>query len=498
MFYKRRIKMKIWSVSFLATTVAVALSSNAIACTGLIVGKEASNDGSIMIARNEDFSINNWNKYLKYRPAQDNQEGDWQLGNGLIVPMPKHFFAYSAIPDWDADTVNRDGKFYEERGINEHNVAISATTSAEINDKVAKVDPLIDNGVIEAIIPTLILPQAENAKQAVELLGHYIETYGAGEGNSLYIADTNEAWLFEIGSGHHWIAVKVPDDSYAMIANGLRVHGVNLANKEVLHSKDIFEFVEQNKLLDNADEKSFNFAKAFGVIGDEYNIDREWLGQKILTPSLHQQSRMTQYPLFMKPDTKISVENVAEVLSATYKDTVLEGKSKRPIRVERQLESHIIQLRPEMPEELQGIIWQSFGVLPESVLVPLYSTLQDYPKAYQVGDDNYSDDSAYWQFRSLTALASTNPDKYLPVLKATWDKEETQLYKQVAHLDKTLTDMYKVDKQAALNMAADYSYGQLKRTLDMATELRYKMITDLTKSTEKKYSEEEFKKIVNL
>lgn len=58
--------------------------------------------------------------------------------------------------------------------------------------------------------------------------------------------------------------------------------------------------------------------------------------------------------------------------------------------------------------------------------------------------------------------------------------------------------MYKVDKQAAMNMAADYSYGQLKRTLDMATELRYKMITDLTKSTEKKYSEEEFKKIVNL
>ncbi|EGA67424.1 Hypothetical dipeptidase, partial [Vibrio brasiliensis LMG 20546] len=77
-------------------------------------------------------------------------------------------------------------------------------------------------------------------------------------------------------------------------------------------------------------------------------------------------------------------------------------------------------------------------------------------------------------------------------------EEETQLYKQVQHLDKTLTSMYKDDKQAALNMAADYSYGQLKRTLSMATELRYKMMTDLTKSTEKKYSEEEFKKIMSL
>ena len=95
-------------------------------------------------------------------------------------------------------------------------------------------------------------------------------------------------------------------------------------------------------------------------------------------------------------------------------------------------------------------------------------------------------------------MASANPDKYLPILKATWDEEETQLYKQVQHLDKTLTSMYKDDKQAALNMAADYSYGQLKRTLSMAPELRYKMMTDLTKSTEKKYSEEEFKKIMSL
>jgi dipeptidase len=58
--------------------------------------------------------------------------------------------------------------------------------------------------------------------------------------------------------------------------------------------------------------------------------------------------------------------------------------------------------------------------------------------------------------------------------------------------------MYNEDKQAALDMAADYSYGQLKRTLNIATDIRYKMMTDLTKSTEKKYSAEEFKKIMSL
>jgi dipeptidase len=490
--------MKKMTLTLLSAAILSAISLSANACTGLIVGKNASSDGSIMIARNEDFGINNWNKHLAYRPAQLNKEGDWALGNGLVVPMPKQFYAYSAIPDWDAKTVNSDGKYYEERGINEFNVAVSATTSAEVNDKAAAVDPLIESGIIEAIIPTLILPQVKTAKQGVELLGQYIEKYGAGEGNSLYIADVNEAWLVEIGSGHHWIAVKVPDDSYAMIANGLRVHGVNLNANDVLHSTGLLDFVKSNKLLDKPDAKSFNFAKAFGVIGDVYNVDREWLGQHMLSASNKQDTRLQQYPLFMKPDSKLSIKDVADVLSATYEGTSLADKGERPIRVERQLESHIIQLRKDMPKELQGLIWQSYGVLAESVLVPLYSSLQNYPTPYTVGDDTYSDDSAYWQFRSLTALATANPDKYLPMLNEVWNKEETKLYKQVSSMDKTLKTLYKTDKQAALDMASDYSYGQLQRTLSMATETRYKMMTDMTKSTEKKYSEEEFKKIMSL
>ena len=50
----------------------------------------------------------------------------------------------------------------------------------------------------------------------------------------------------------------------------------------------------------------------------------------------------------------------------------------------------------------------------------------------------------------------------------------------------------------AIGLAADYSYGQLEQTYQMAKDLRYKLMTDLTKSSEKKYSEEEFKKIMSL
>ncbi|MNH21062.1 Dipeptidase A [compost metagenome] len=200
----------------------------------------------------------------------------------------------------------------------------------------------------------------------------------------------------------------------------------------------------------------------------------------------------------MKPDTPITVPDVTKLLSATYEGTALADKAERPIRIDRQLESHIIQLRKEMPKELQGLIWQSYGVLAESVMVPLYHSLETYPLPYRSGSDTYSDDSAYWQFRSLTALANTNPDKYLPLLRGVWGKQSEKFYKEVAVLDKTLKQTYASDKATALQLAADYSYGQLEQNYQLAKELRYKLMTDLTKSTEKKYSEEEFKKIMSL
>ena len=187
-----------------------------------------------------------------------------------------------------------------------------------------------------------------------------------------------------------------------MIANGLRIHGVDLASEDVLHSTGLVEFVEKHQLLEQADTASFNFAKAFGVTGDVYNIDREWLGQNMLSASNEQPTRQDQYPLFMKPDQKISVQDVANVLGATYKGTQLEANGERPMRVERQLESHIIQLRQDMPKELQGLIWQSFGVLPESVLVPLYSSLQGLP-------DTLSDRKRYL-LGSVGLLAVPQPD----------------------------------------------------------------------------------------
>ena len=66
------------------------------------------------------------------------------------------------------------------------------------------------------------------------------------------------------------------------------------------------------------------------------------------------------------------------------------------------------------------------------------------------------------------------------------------------YLHDMLKQMYSRDADLAITFAADYTNGVLQTTLDKASELKSALLTDLTRSTEKKYDPEEFEKISNL
>mgnify|MGYP002508327128 CR=1 FL=1 len=44
------------------------------------------------------------------------------------------------------------------------------------------------------------------------MLINYIDTYGASQGNTVMMSDQNEAWIVEIYSGHHYCAMRMPDE----------------------------------------------------------------------------------------------------------------------------------------------------------------------------------------------------------------------------------------------------------------------------------------------
>lgn len=474
-------------------------------CTSIMAGKQATDNNTILLARNEDYNVNDWNKYLTYRyhPAYYNphnkniavKDNIWTLGNGLRVPVPEKSFKYSSTPDAasfrEASHYIGDRFFFEARGINEVNFALSATNSMEnIKNIVTKHDPFIKPGIEESIIPTLLLPQATSAKDAINILSNYIEKYGAAEGNGILLGDPTESWYMEIGSGHHWIAVRVPDDKYIAIANGLRIHSVNLDSDDVMHSKGIFDFVINNKLLNNPQKNNFNFAMAFGSLNDPknvYNTDRIWLMQSLLSPSIYQDTRQKQYPLFLKPDKKIEVEDVMKVLRSNYKGTPLEGIATRAIGVERTAESHIIELDNSMPNELKGIIWQALSTPLGAPYMPLYACFTDIPVSYELSNNIYSPNSAYWSFRGLNGIQRFDPEDKVISYQQFWKNKEHQFIQEHKLINELLRKLYEKDPDLSIGYANNYSSGITYKMVGDANKLRDKLITNISNITSPKF-----------
>lgn len=466
-------------------------------CTSILAGKKATEDGIMIIARNEDFDVNNWNKYLK--PMRSPQyitdvncvvKENWRLGNGLTVPIPTKAFRYCSCPDaagsQEAVCSIGDHYYFEERGFNEKNVMMSATNSMEINAKAGKEDPVVDVGIEESIILSLILPQAESAKEAVNLLGRYVEQYGAMEANGIAVADKEEIWYMEIGSGHHWIAVRIPQEYYLVVSNCMRIREIDLDDTEnVQCSSNLYKFTVEKQLLAEPNRKKFDFASAFGYYGKSgdspdpyYNVDRIWLAQYLLSPLQQQEIHKEEYPLFMKPDQKITVNKVAEVLRAGYKETPLENLSQRPIGLVRTAESHIMVLDTSMPEGFEGMIWQTVGTPLGCPFMPLYPFMEELPEKYAWGGSSYDKDSAYWGFRSLYSIASCM--KLSDEVSSMWKQYQEELF----HQFKVFRHMLQKSPEEHVNLAKanvqNYCMGVLLAAAEIAEKKRIELLTRMS------------------
>lgn len=468
-------------------------------CTSILAGKKATANGSMIIARNEDYTKNNWNKYLK--PLRDPQYATdkncvsndfWTLGNGLKVPVPQKKFRYCSSPDaedhLDAVCSTGDHYLFEARGFNEKNVMMSATNSMEINEKAYAADHTAETGIEESVIPALILPQAETALEAVRLLGWYVEQFGAAEANGIAFADKQDLWYMEIGSCRHWIAVRVPQNCYLAVSNCMRIRGADLDDTEnVQCSSGLYDFTAKNHLLAKPDRNHFDFASAFGYYGKSgenadpyYNVDRLWLAQHLLTPSLKQQIRQEEYPLFLKPDQKITVQMTAEVLRADYEGTLLEHLSHRPIGVAYTAESHIMEMNPSMPAGFEGTIWQTTGTPLGCPYMPLYPFMEKIPSEYALGNSDYDAESAYWDFRGLFSIASCMGTETAGEIRRMWALYEKELFREYENFRQFLKKTAADDPRAAAVSAENYSTRVLLQTAQTAKDKRTQLLTQMS------------------
>lgn len=391
------------------------------ACTSVMVGKNASIDGSTMIARNDDTFLPLTPQCFIVQPAYENETKVWKSNqNGFTAPMPKNGYRMLLTPNAD---VAKEG-VYAESGFNQKHVAMSATESVYGNLSTLAHDPLVANGLAEDSLQSMVLPYINSARDGVQYLGQLIKEYGSPEGNGVMFSDNNEVWYMEIVTGHHWVAQRIPDDSYAVVANQVAIQDVDFDDADnFMYSDGIQEFVEKYHL--NPDENEFNFRHIFGTSNEKdrhYNTPRVWYGQRYLTPEMVQSPTSADMPFICKANRKIKVTDVEFILGSHYNETDYDPLGKgpedlktkfRPIAMNRTQNSHVLQIRNDVKPEISTIMWLNFGVPAFSPYVPFFANVNATDPTYETTPLKMDDTSAYWMYRKLSMIVESHYSHFI-------------------------------------------------------------------------------------
>ena len=407
-------------------------------CTTLLVGKNASNDGSTMIARTDDghFDVK---KLIVVNPKKQPRKYKCVLSH-LQIELPDNPMRYTACPSVDP----KDG-IWAATGINEANVGMTATETITSNARVLSADPLVKyqeakgrrgkavpGGIGEEDIVVLVLPYIRSAREGVLRLASLLEKYGTYESNGIAFNDEKEIWWMETIGGHHWMARRVPDDRCVLMPNQFGMDGFDLEDafgdgKENLCSKDLKDFIAKN-CLDLNQNGRFNPRDIFGSRRDMdhiYNTPRAWFMGRYLAPDSHtwegEHAEFTpesdHLPWSLVPDRKVTVEDVKYLLSSHYQGTAYNPYSNRDtgkrgmyrsIGINRTGVTSVCQIRTGVPKEIQGIEWICFGSTTFDALLPIYPNTEKIPNYLSNVTLDVSTENFYWSSRLLGALADHN------------------------------------------------------------------------------------------
>lgn len=396
------------------------MSQHPSACTTVLVGKNAALEGSPMAGRNDDtFAPLNPQRLVVYPAYQNHPNQVKSYLNHFIGDRPANGYRYQGVPNVNLTTEG----VYDENGFNEHQVGMSATESVYTNERALAFDPLnTESGLNEDVIVAMTLPFIDSAAAGVDYLGQLVAKYGSAEGNGVAFIDKDDVWYMEIVTGHHWVAQRIPDDAYAVTGNRIAIQDVDFADPANFKwSAGIQEFVTSHHL--NPDPAGWNFRKIFATTTEfdqHYNTPRQWDGHRILSPDVKLDPLDFNLPFILRPAEKISLEQVEVVLGSHYQGTVYdplgitgtaaERVAFRPVALSRTQNSHVLQVRSDLPENAQSIMWMSIGIPTFSPYLPFFGNLTAVPESYRETPQELSTDfkSAYWMYRGLSMLVEAH------------------------------------------------------------------------------------------
>ena len=473
--------MNVSSIGHLVIPIFLILTcvvSQACACYAVIVGRDASADGSVLVGHNEE---NYGQRILNFRriPRRRFQPGETvrlQRG-GKLEQVPE---------TWSLLWSENPGLEFSDGYCNEWGVAVVSdacpTREDDYDALVARGD--IRQGGIGYMLRRLVALRAKSAREGVELAGELVERFGyVHSGRTYVIADPSEAWLMAVVRGRHWVARRVPNDAVVILPNVHVIGEVDLADSDnFLASNDLVEYAVKRGWYDARRDGPFNFRIVYQTSDRTAPDVRQWRGQQLVTGDESTFPPQEPLPFAVSPKHKMTVASVTAIIRDRTDNLALFKTGTQ--------ESAVFQLRAGMPPAIGCVYWKTTARPDTSVLTPWYLGVTETPEHYYpavdvetqlsldrhfqppVGTFDVDPGSAWWKFKMLQDTVDVDFSARFEVVRQAWMKFETRAFEQQAAVEKEAAALWKTDPDAARRFLTGYSHRLAAAACREADRLR--------------------------
>lgn len=455
-------------------------------CTTVIIGRSASQSGSLVVGHNEDdadrLSVRHHIVKAGEHPAATRLRDGTLLyrepHTSLGLPVPEDTLAY----DW-TELVGQD---FADSFLNSEGVSICCDSAAGTREQ----QPELQRGGIGHFLPQLVAEQARSAREGVLLAGRLVEAYGYCDARIITIADRNEAWVLQIPGGHEWLAQRVPDNAVVVLPNYLISRKVDLANTDwFLASADLEAHAIQRGWHDSTGTGPFDFKRAYGppeINASPLSTSRQQTGLFLLTG---QEFPLDDMPFSCVPQHPVAIGDVmaclrcvvphgqsiqqARAMSGSFHKNVAQT-TMRPISVWTTQESSVTELRNQSSGPQSVTVWRASGIPDELPYTPWYplammETAVGYPDPYTTGDPDHLDmGSAFWTFRLFVTAVDCDYARRIAEVQAA----VLPLEARAMDTDRLLQNMpADTSREATARLLAACGEGLGMEALDICREL---------------------------
>jgi dipeptidase len=482
------------------------------ACTSIIVSRGATKDGSVMITYSADAPF---------------------MPRLLRIPGGAHSPGSMVdVEGWEDDQIRGQVRQAERTFtvvglMNEHQLSLGETTTGgrpQLVDLKGQLD-------YDALM-LLTLQRAKTAREAISTIDALCKEYGYGSsGETISIGDKNEAWIMElIGKGPGvkgivWVAACVPEGFMTAHANMSRITTFPLDDSSNwMYSADVVSFAIEKGFYKTELGKPFSFRDAYHpaqvAAQKRACAGRVWSIYRRSVPSKHYSDAYFRgvdgaedYPLFIKPDHLLSVQDVMGLMRDHYEGTSydmtrgldagpycspmrlrnlafeVDGKNymwERPISTQQAGFVVVSQSRKHLPHAIGGITWFTPDEASTSCFVPLYCSIGSLPEPYVKGDyKKFSWDSAWWVTNLVSNLAYDRWSRVIPDIRQAQQDQERSFLKMQPVIEETAVKLALTDSNLMHSFLTNYvvstGEGAFRRWQELAQAILCKHVDGYVK-----------------